>query len=45
VSEDELARYAKSFKNEVLTKLLPPNKASLENVSRDVDASIGILER
>jgi DNA-binding transcriptional MerR regulator len=45
MSEDKLARYGKSFKNKVLAKLLPPNTASLEDVSRDVGVSTDTLER
>ena len=30
-----MARYGQAFKNKVVAKLLPPNTASLEEVSRD----------
>jgi len=33
------------FKNKVIAKLLPPNTASLEEISREVGVSIDTLER
>ena len=36
-----MARYGQAFKNKVLAKLLPPNTASLEEVSREVGTMQG----
>lgn len=40
-----MARYGQAFKNKVLAKLLPPNTASLEEISREVGVSVDTLER
>ena len=40
-----MARYGQAFKNKVLAKLLPPNTATLDEVSRDVGVSVDTLER
>ena len=40
-----MARYGQAFKNKVLAKLLPPNTASLEDISLDVGVSVDTLER
>lgn len=40
-----MARYGQAFKNKVLAKLLPPNTASLEEVSQEVGVSVDTLQR
>ena len=40
-----MARYGQAFKNKVVAKLLPPNTASIEEVSREVGVSVDTLER
>jgi transposase len=40
-----MARYGQEFKNKVIAKLLPPNTASLEEISREVGVSTATLER
>jgi hypothetical protein len=40
-----MARYTQAFKRKVLAKLLPPNTASIEEVSREVGVSVDALER
>ena len=40
-----MARYGQAFKNKVLAKLLPPNTATLEQVSQEMGVSIDTLER
>jgi DNA-binding transcriptional MerR regulator len=40
-----MARYGTAFKNKVVAKLLPPNIASIEEVSREVGVSVDTLER
>lgn len=40
-----MARYGQAFKNKVLAKLLPPNTASLEEVSQEVGLSVDTLQR
>ena len=40
-----MARYEQAFKNKVLAKLLPPNTASLEEVSQEVGVSVDTLQR
>ena len=40
-----MARYGQAFKNKVIAKLLPPNTASLEEISREVGVSTDTLER
>jgi len=40
-----MARYGQEFKKKVVAKLLPPNTASLEEISREVGVSTGTLER
>jgi transposase-like protein len=40
-----MARYGKAFKNKVVSKLVPPNTASIEEVSREVGVSVDTLER
>lgn len=40
-----MARYGQAFKNKVLAKLLPPNTASLEDISLEVGVSVDTLER
>ena len=40
-----MARYGQAFKNKVLAKLLPPNTASLEEISVEVGVCVDTLER
>ena len=40
-----MARYGQAFKNKVIAKLLTPNTASLEVISRKVGVSTDTLER
>ena len=40
-----MARYGQAFKNKVLAKVLPPNMASLEEISVEVGVSVDTLER
>ena len=40
-----MARYGQAFKNKVLAKLLPPNTASLEEISVEMGVSVDTLER
>ena len=40
-----MARYGQAFKNKVVTKLLPPSTASLEEVSRDSGVALDTLVR
>ena len=40
-----MARYGTTFKGKVVAKLLPPNTASIEEVSREVGVSVDTLER
>ena len=40
-----MARYGQAFKNKVIAKLLPPNTASLVEISREVGVSTDTLER
>jgi transposase len=40
-----MARYGTGFKNKEVAKLLPPNTASIEEVSREVGVSVDTLER
>ena len=40
-----MARYGQAFKNKVLAKLLPPNTASLEDISLEEGVSVDTLER
>ena len=40
-----MARYGQAFKNKVVAKLLPPNTASIEELSREVGVSVDTLER
>jgi len=40
-----MARYGQTFKNKVVAKLLPPNTASIEDVSREVGVSVDTLQR
>src|SRR3954447_14246580 len=41
----ELARYGQSFKNRAVARLLPPERASLEEVAREVGVGGWTLER
>jgi len=40
-----MARYGQAFKTKVVARLLPPNTASMEEVSRWVGVSVDTLER
>jgi DNA-binding transcriptional MerR regulator len=40
-----MARYGQAFKTKVVARLLPPNTASIEEVSREVGVSADTLER
>jgi hypothetical protein len=40
-----VARYGQAFKNKAVARLLPPDSASLEAVSREVGVDAGTLER
>lgn len=40
-----MARYGQAFKTRVVGRLLPPNTASIEEVSREVGVSVDTLER
>ena len=42
---DELARYGQAFKDRAVARLLPPESAPLEVVSREVGVSADTLER
>jgi transposase-like protein len=44
-TRDELARYGQAFKDRAVARLLPPESAPLEVVSREVGVSAGTLER
>mgnify|MGYP003541946082 FL=1 len=43
--ENELARYGQAFKDRAVAKLLPPQSAALDEVSREVGIGVGTLER
>jgi transposase len=40
-----VARYGQAFKDKAVARLLPPESASLEVVSREMGVSVGTLER
>ena len=40
-----MARYGQAFRDRIVARLLPPESAALEVVSREVGVSIGTLER
>ena len=40
-----MARYGQAFKDKAVARLLPPESASLEVVSREMGVSVGTLER
>ena len=40
-----MARYGQAFKDKAVARLLPPESADLELVSREVGVSVGTLER
>ena len=40
-----MARYGKAFKDRAVARLLPPESAALETVSRDLSISVATLER
>ena len=40
-----MARYGQAFRERIVARLLPPESAALEVVSREVGVSIGTLER
>jgi transposase-like protein len=40
-----MARYGQAFKDRVVARLLPPESAALQDVSREVGVSVGALER
>lgn len=40
-----MARYGKAFKERAVARLLPPESASVEEVSRRIGVSVSTLER
>ena len=40
-----MARYGQAFRDRIVARLLPPESAAFEVVSREVGVSIGTLER
>ncbi len=40
-----MARYAQTFKNKAVARLLPPESAALDVVAREVGVGVGTLER
>jgi len=42
---DEVARYGQAFKDRAVARLLPPESAALDVVSREMGVSVGTLER
>jgi transposase-like protein len=40
-----VARYGQAFKDKTVARLLPPESAALEVVSREVGIGVGTLER
>lgn len=43
--DKQLARYGKAFKDRAVARLLPPESAAVEVVSREVGVSVSTLER
>src|SRR3712207_8438745 len=41
----DVARYGQAFRDRIVARLLPPESAAIEVVSREVGVSIGTLER
>ena len=40
-----MARYGQAFRDRIVARLLPPESAAIDVVSRDVGVSVGTLER
>ncbi len=40
-----MARYGQTFRDRIVGRLLPPESAAIEVVSREVGVSVGTLER
>src|SRR3712207_7082757 len=41
----DVARYGQAFRDRIVARLLPPESAAIEVVSREVGVSVGTLER
>ena len=40
-----MARYGQAFRDRIVARLLPPESAAIDVVSREVGVSVGTLER
>ena len=40
-----MARYEQAFRDRIVARLLPPESAAIDLVSREVGGSVGMLER
>ena len=40
-----MARYGQAFRDRIVARLLPPESAAIDMVSREVGVSVGTLER